>query len=87
MNSLLICGDEITGGGATVGEAEVLVGVGVSVAVGLGGAFHVNVDITCANTADSAALSNSGSGGSELPAAREWRTKSILMQALFLRVE
>jgi len=44
MNSLLICGDETTGGGATVGGAEVLVGVGVL--VGGGGAFHAKVDIT-----------------------------------------
>ncbi len=61
MNSLLICGDETTGGGATVGGADVLVGVGVL--VGGGGAFHAKVDITCVNTANSATLSNSGTGG------------------------
>jgi len=85
MNSLLICGDDTTGGGATVGGAAVPVGVGVM--VGGGGAFHVKVDITCVNTADSAVLSNSGTGGSKAPAPRECRTKSMLMQALFLRVE
>ena len=46
---------------------------------------HANVDITCVNTADSAALSKSGGGGYE--PFTECKTKSILMQALFLRVE
>ena len=83
MNSLLICGDDTTGGGAAVGGADVLVGVGVM--VGGGEAFHAKVDITCVNTADSAALSKSGGGGYE--PFTECKTKSILMQALFLRVE
>ena len=63
-------------------------GTGVNVGVIVGGAVnHAKVDMTCMNTADSAALSNSGIGVSKLPALREWRTKSMLMQALFLRVE
>ena len=61
-------------------------GTGVNVGVIVGGAVnHVNVDMTCVNTTDSAALSKSGGGGYE--PFTECKTKSILMQALFLRVE
>ena len=85
----------MTGEGTTVPAPGVRVGDGMGVPVVGGGVkvdvgtdvTHVKVDMTCANTADSAALSNSGTGGSKLPALREWRTKSMLMQALFLRVE
>ena len=72
------------GVGVTVG-----VNVGVAVAgarVGVGvWDNHVNVPITCAKTTDSAALSKSGGGG-KAP-FKECKTKSMLMQALFLRVE
>ena len=73
--------------GVGVGEMGVNVGeIGVTVGVIMGGAVnHAKVDITCANTADSAALSKSGGGG-KAP-FKECKTKSMLMQALFLRVE
>src|SRR5512141_723445 len=50
MDRLLIAGDVTTVPGPVTG-----VGVGVA-------GSHVNVDIICVNTADSAALSNSGGG-------------------------
>ena len=51
------------------------------------GAIHANVDIICTNKADSATLSKTGGGVGKFPALTECRTKSMLMQALFLRVE
>jgi hypothetical protein len=60
-------GEETTGPGegvTVVGGIGVSVGgIGVNVGEGIE-ASHVNVDIICRNTADSAALSNSGTGGS-----------------------
>jgi len=88
MDKLRMTGEETTGPGEGV---TVVGGIGVSVGgtdvnVGEGiEASHTKVDITCAKTTDSAALSNSGGGG-KAP-FKECKTKSMLMQALFLRVE
>jgi cysteine synthase len=75
MNNLPIFGAGTRTGG-TVG------GTGVSVA-----GVQPNVPIIWVNTADSASLLKTGGGVEEAPGSIEWRTKSILMQALFLRVE
>lgn len=55
--------------GSVGGMGVAVAGMGVGVDVD-GNASHVNVDIICVNTADSAARSNSGWGGSEVPAFR-----------------
>src|SRR5512134_1247911 len=86
MDSLVISGE-----GTITGEAGVCVGVGVKVGVKVGvmtgDCNQANVAMTFVNTADSAALSNSGFGGSKLPALSECRTKSMLMQAPLWVVE
>ncbi len=54
--------------------------------VGVAG-IQVKVDMTCAKTADSAALSKRGGGVADMSGLVECRTKSMLMQVPFFSVE
>ena len=86
INSFWIFG-ESTISGFTVGGGGVSVGVsGVKLGV-ITGEAHAKVCIIWVKTTDSTALSKTGGGVSKFPGWSECRTKSMLMQALFLRVE
>src|SRR5512133_3816881 len=86
IKSLLIIGEGTTSGFTVGGRGVRVEGSTVSVGVGVSGT-QANADMTCANTADSAALSKTGGGVAKTPGLMECRTKSRLMQALPLSVE
>src|SRR5512138_808469 len=88
IKSLLRLGDGTTSGFTVGGRGVSVIGDGSDVNVGVGvSGTQAKVDMTCAKTADSAALSKTGGGVEKAPGLMECRTKSRLMQALPLSVE